>query len=163
MAIDKALNQAPTGLQEDIESMEPDLEIEIEDPESVTIKAGGMEIELDVPDPGVLPDADPADPPPAPARLATPEPPAYPSTGEYEPALPVPPDCPVVVVAPPPPPEPPFFPTADPVPPPPPPDAAVVDRFDGLPVLPVVVPTTVPPAPTVTLKDEASVCPVKYL
>ena len=47
MAIDKALNQAPTGLQEDMESMEPDLEIEIEDPESVTIKAGGMEIELE--------------------------------------------------------------------------------------------------------------------
>jgi hypothetical protein len=48
MAIDKALNQAPlglTGLNE--EDLGPDLEIEIEDPESVSIKAGDMEIELE--------------------------------------------------------------------------------------------------------------------
>jgi hypothetical protein len=48
MAIDKAVNQAPlglTGLNE--EDLGPDLEIEIEDPESVNIKAGDMEIELE--------------------------------------------------------------------------------------------------------------------
>jgi hypothetical protein len=28
-----------------VEDMEPDIEIEIEDPESVSIKAGGLEIE----------------------------------------------------------------------------------------------------------------------
>jgi len=48
MAIDKALNQAPMGLQdEDLAMMEPALEIEIEDPESVNIKTGGMEIEIE--------------------------------------------------------------------------------------------------------------------
>jgi hypothetical protein len=41
MAIDKALNQAPLGLSEMAEDMEPAIEIEIEDPESVSIKAGG--------------------------------------------------------------------------------------------------------------------------
>jgi hypothetical protein len=46
MAIDKALNQAPLGLTEEMSS-EPDLEIEIEDPESVSIKTGGLEIELE--------------------------------------------------------------------------------------------------------------------
>ena len=46
MAIDKALNQAPLGLTEAMSS-EPDLEIEIEDPESVSIKTGGLEIELE--------------------------------------------------------------------------------------------------------------------
>jgi len=45
MAIDKALYAAPTGIEE-IAEMEPDIEIEIEDPESVSIKAGGLEIEL---------------------------------------------------------------------------------------------------------------------
>ena len=48
MAIDKALNQAPlglTGLNE--EDLGPDLEIEIEDPESVSIKTGGLEIEIE--------------------------------------------------------------------------------------------------------------------
>jgi len=49
MAIDKALGQAPLGL--DLEEMmaatEPDIEIEIEDPESVSIKAGGLEIEIE--------------------------------------------------------------------------------------------------------------------
>ena len=46
MAIEKALNQAPLGiLPEDLG--EPDIEIEIEDPESVNIKMGGLEIELE--------------------------------------------------------------------------------------------------------------------
>jgi hypothetical protein len=39
-----ALYQAPMGI--DAGAAEPDLEIEIEDPEGVTIKAGGMEIEI---------------------------------------------------------------------------------------------------------------------
>jgi hypothetical protein len=52
MAIDKALNQAPLGLSEMVEDMEPDIEIEIEDPESVSIKAGGLEIELEKEDMG---------------------------------------------------------------------------------------------------------------
>ena len=49
MAIDKALNQTPMGLgmEEEVETMEPDLEIEIEDPEEVTIRAGGLEIEIE--------------------------------------------------------------------------------------------------------------------
>ena len=48
MAIDKALNQAPLGLDSiDPQNNEPDIEIEIEDPESVSIKTGGMEIELE--------------------------------------------------------------------------------------------------------------------
>ena len=48
MAIDKALNQAPLGLRpEDLMGDEPALEIEIEDPESVTIGMDGMEIELE--------------------------------------------------------------------------------------------------------------------
>jgi hypothetical protein len=49
MAIDKALNQAPLGL--DAMGMrtqeEPDREIEIEDPESVTIGMGDLEIEIE--------------------------------------------------------------------------------------------------------------------
>jgi hypothetical protein len=50
MAIDKALNRAPLGLSsEDMEAMlgEPDIEIEIEDPESVSIRADGLEIEIE--------------------------------------------------------------------------------------------------------------------
>ena len=50
MAIDKALNQAPLGLTDEMmleAAAEPDLEIEIEDPEEVTIRAGGMEIEIE--------------------------------------------------------------------------------------------------------------------
>jgi hypothetical protein len=48
MDIDKALNQAPLGLSaEDMMGQEPDLEIEIEDPEEVTIRTGDMEIEID--------------------------------------------------------------------------------------------------------------------
>jgi hypothetical protein len=49
MAIDKAINQAPLGLTGglDLEDAEPMLEIEIEDPESVTMRAGDVEIELE--------------------------------------------------------------------------------------------------------------------
>lgn len=48
MAIDKALNPAPQGLSaETLLSQEPALEIEIEDPESVTIGMDGLEIEID--------------------------------------------------------------------------------------------------------------------
>ena len=47
---DKALYQAPVGLDA-IEQEEPDFEIEIEDPESVTIGMGGLEIEIE-PDEG---------------------------------------------------------------------------------------------------------------
>ena len=47
MSIDKALNQAPVGiLDEGLEEGEP-IEIEIEDPESVAIKAGDMEIVIE--------------------------------------------------------------------------------------------------------------------
>ena len=46
MAIDKALNQAPMGIADsDLLEAEP-IEIEIEDPESVAIKAGGVEVIL---------------------------------------------------------------------------------------------------------------------
>jgi hypothetical protein len=45
---DKGLYAAPQGLQDQAESMgAPDIEIEIEDPESVEIKAGGMDIYLE--------------------------------------------------------------------------------------------------------------------
>ena len=44
--MDKGLYAAPKGLQE-LAAMEPDLEIEIEDPESVEIKMDGLEIELE--------------------------------------------------------------------------------------------------------------------
>lgn len=47
MAIEKALYEAPVGLEQMPQNMEPDLEIEIEDPESVSIKAGGLEIEIE--------------------------------------------------------------------------------------------------------------------
>jgi hypothetical protein len=47
MAIDKALNQAPIGLSNLLEDAEPAIEIEIEDPESVTIGMGGLEITLE--------------------------------------------------------------------------------------------------------------------
>ena len=48
MAIDKAVNQAPLGLiGDELMTAEPDLEIEIEDPESVKIGIGGLEIELE--------------------------------------------------------------------------------------------------------------------
>jgi hypothetical protein len=53
--IDKSLNQAPVGIGDTDgmgglsmpENLEADLEIEIEDPESVTISSGGMEIVID--------------------------------------------------------------------------------------------------------------------
>ena len=54
MAVDKALNQAPLGLDASFAegvlpgvNIEPDLEIEIEDPESVTIGMDGLEIEIE--------------------------------------------------------------------------------------------------------------------
>lgn len=51
MAIDKALNQAPQGLTEaDLmvaQGIQPDIEIEIEDPESVSIGMDGLEIEIE--------------------------------------------------------------------------------------------------------------------
>jgi len=53
--IDKSFNQAPMGLSSAAElggltapeNLEPDLEIEVEDPESVSIKTGGLEIEIE--------------------------------------------------------------------------------------------------------------------
>ncbi len=53
MAIDKALNRAPLGLDSlvpsmmDSPSMGPEIEIEIEDPEAVRIGIDGMEIEIE--------------------------------------------------------------------------------------------------------------------
>ena len=55
MAVDKAINQAPLGLDGSLSSgvmrgintMDEGIEIEIEDPESVSIRAGGTEIEID--------------------------------------------------------------------------------------------------------------------
>ena len=47
MAIDKALNQAPMGLSEEALSQIPAIEIEIEDPESVSIGMDGLEIEIE--------------------------------------------------------------------------------------------------------------------
>jgi len=51
MSIEKSLYEAPQGLEE-LAGQEPDIEIEIEDPEEVTIRAGNLEIEID-------PDAEP--------------------------------------------------------------------------------------------------------
>lgn len=45
MAIEKSLYAAPEGLP-DLESMEPDLEIEIENPDDVTLTIGGMRMDL---------------------------------------------------------------------------------------------------------------------
>jgi hypothetical protein len=47
MAIEKALNQAPLGLDAMGVDMEPAIEIEIEDPESVKIGMGGLEIVIE--------------------------------------------------------------------------------------------------------------------
>jgi hypothetical protein len=47
MAIEKALNPAPMGLSPDDMSMEPAIEIEIEDPERVEIGIGDLEIVLE--------------------------------------------------------------------------------------------------------------------
>ena len=46
MAVEKGLYQAPVGLDEEIQDVmgEPDLEIEIEDPEAVRVSVGGEEI-----------------------------------------------------------------------------------------------------------------------
>ena len=47
MPIDKSINQAPAGLDAlDVENDEPALEIEIVDPEEVTIKGPGFELEV---------------------------------------------------------------------------------------------------------------------
>lgn len=45
--IDKGLYQAPQGLEDLLPQGEPDLEIEIEDPESVEISMDGLEIEIE--------------------------------------------------------------------------------------------------------------------
>lgn len=50
MAIDKALNQAPMGLTDEAlmqGALDPDIEIEIEDPEAVKIGLDGLEIEIE--------------------------------------------------------------------------------------------------------------------
>jgi hypothetical protein len=54
MAVDKALNQAPLGLDATLATgvepgvnIEPDLEIEIEDPEEVKLRMDGLEIEIE--------------------------------------------------------------------------------------------------------------------
>lgn len=47
MSIEKSLSQAPLGLTNEMMSdLEPDIEIEIEDPESVNIRMDGIEIEI---------------------------------------------------------------------------------------------------------------------
>ena len=46
MAIEKSLSQAPQGLEE-LASAQPDLSIEIENPESVTLDDGSMEITIE--------------------------------------------------------------------------------------------------------------------
>ena len=43
---DKSLNQAPLGLESLLGGEEPDIEIEIDDPESLHIAMGGMEIDF---------------------------------------------------------------------------------------------------------------------
>ncbi len=48
--IDKGLYQAPAGLESAATDVEP-IEIEIEDPESVEIRAGGLEIEIEKAEP----------------------------------------------------------------------------------------------------------------
>jgi len=47
MAIDKGLYQAPKGLEELTQNQEPDIEIEVEDPESMHISAGGFELDIE--------------------------------------------------------------------------------------------------------------------
>ena len=47
MAIDKSLAQAPMGMDPELLNQEPAIEIEIEDPEKVTIGMGDMEIEIE--------------------------------------------------------------------------------------------------------------------
>ena len=50
MSIEKSLYEAPAGL-EALDNAEPDIEIEIEDPEEVKIRAGDIEIELEPAEP----------------------------------------------------------------------------------------------------------------
>ena len=50
MAIEKSLSQAPLGLTEEMmeaAAAEPAIEIEIEDPERVSVEMGGVEIEIE--------------------------------------------------------------------------------------------------------------------
>ena len=47
MAIEKSLYAAPQGLEDLLADASPDIEIEIEDPESVTIGMDGLEIKID--------------------------------------------------------------------------------------------------------------------
>jgi hypothetical protein len=47
MAIVKSLSQAPMGLDNEVMDIEPDIEIEIEDPERVEIGIGGLEIVIE--------------------------------------------------------------------------------------------------------------------
>jgi hypothetical protein len=47
MSIEKSLYQAPVGIAEELLNAPPDIEIEIEDPESVTIGIDGLEIEIE--------------------------------------------------------------------------------------------------------------------
>lgn len=47
MAIVKSLSQAPMGLDNEVVDIEPDIEIEIEDPERVEIGVGGLEIVIE--------------------------------------------------------------------------------------------------------------------
>ena len=51
MAMEKGLYAAPVGLEALADAEEPDLEIEIEDPEAVKIKADGLEIEIEPKEP----------------------------------------------------------------------------------------------------------------
>ena len=44
---DKSLNQAPLGLESLLGGEEPDIEIEIDDPEALHIAMGGLEIDFD--------------------------------------------------------------------------------------------------------------------
>ena len=47
MAIDKGLYQAPKGLAELAQDQQPDIEIEIEDPEAMHISADGFELDIE--------------------------------------------------------------------------------------------------------------------
>lgn len=51
MSIEKSLYQAPVGIAEEVLNSPPEIEIEIEDPESVTIGMDGIEIEIEKAEP----------------------------------------------------------------------------------------------------------------
>jgi hypothetical protein len=51
MSIEKSLYQAPVGIAEEVLNAPPEIEIEIEDPESVTIGMDGIEIEIEKEEP----------------------------------------------------------------------------------------------------------------